>query len=162
MGTFGYNERTLAALVTRRATEIAGDEWEVLALRKTAFAQRCWWLLGKSDGSRLVVLDLVRRSGPGFTVKTITENEGPVYYDCPLELLTAPEPSNEYARTWRAEVRARANRAAQSASIQIGDTVRIRDRAFRVIGLPTRAGASFIIADEQGKRYRATATEFDA
>lgn len=108
MGTWGYNERTLDRLVERRAKELTGSDWEVLKVRKTAFGQHCWWLLGKADGTRLVVLDLVRRNGGGFTVKTISENEGPLYYDCPLELLVAPEPANDYARNWRAEVRARA------------------------------------------------------
>lgn len=49
---------------------------------------------------------LLQRSGGDWGYKDMDESMGPIYYDCPVSYLDqADEPSNEYAKQWRAEVR---------------------------------------------------------
>ena len=161
MGTWGYPQRRLVEVVERRRSELSRDGWSVIAERRTAFGQHCWWLLERTDGTRLIVLDLIRREGEHHWVKTISEDQGPVYYDCPLDLLVDPQPTNEYARAWRAAVRDRADRPRRAAGLQVGDTVRIRGGEYRIDRLPGSGERSYLVSDADGRRYRASATEFE-
>ena len=65
----------------------------------------------REDGTAqaLVVLHLIRRSDGCFMEKTISEDMGPVYHDCPASIykhVKGTEPWNEYSRKWREVVEA--------------------------------------------------------
>jgi hypothetical protein len=106
----------------------------VVMQRATAYGRHVWTLYETKSGERFINLDLLAgnaRSEWGY--KDMSEDMGPCYYDCPLELLeAATEPVNEYARAWREKVRA--YHAARRQTFANGDRVRIGEQTFRVLG----------------------------
>ena len=69
--------------------------------------------------------------GHGWGYKDLDEGCGPCEVDCPITYLTlAPEPTNEYSRRWREDVRQyHAVRSAKRKSIKdlkVGMTIRLR------------------------------------
>ena len=65
-----------------------------------------WQLVQRPDGTKYITLDLIakERNG-GWGYKSLDEDSGPYYFDCPLTLLDkADPPSTANATAWRAKV----------------------------------------------------------
>lgn len=76
------------------------------------------WVVVKWDGSPQIVLVLIEREGGKFGAKVISEQEGPRYWDCPMEFLSAvPCPKGAYAVGWRQEVMARNGKRVPLAEV---------------------------------------------
>lgn len=116
--TYHYNttkDRLIRYLLEPHAyTRDDGTEVRIEPLKSTVHSTRLWSLWQRTVGEeveRYVVLHLLAadRKNNGYGYKDMDESMGPYHYDCPvtwLDLLT--EPSNDYARTWREQVRAQA------------------------------------------------------
>jgi len=66
-----------------------------------------WTLAMRPDGSKFISLDLIakERNG-GYGNKSMSEDSGPYYYDCPLSLLDKTSPTESInAIEWRGKVR---------------------------------------------------------
>jgi len=66
---------------------IAGDEF--------------WYVVEEANGERFLALTLIRNEG-GWVKKTLSEDEGPYYYECPDSLLAlVGPPKTKFAKAWR-------------------------------------------------------------
>ena len=77
-----------------------------------------FWAVLEHDGKRAIWLALMAPGGKdeGYGYKGIDETSGPSRVDCPMVLIRqCTEPTNEYSRAWREEVK---NHHAQQASLQ--------------------------------------------
>ena len=65
-----------------------------------------WQLVQRPDGTKFITLDLIAKErGGGWGYKSIDEDSGPYFVDCPATLLDkADPPSTANAATWRAKV----------------------------------------------------------
>ena len=105
---------------TRRETwrRVLGTPWEnaegkPVRCGEPRIVGDCFWaVLYTDDAPTCIVLALIQ--GPrdpdavgSVSEKTMTECEGPHYYNCPVDLLDqVPEPeAGSYAAEWRAKVR---------------------------------------------------------
>ena len=65
-----------------------------------------WQLVQRPDGTKFISLDLVAKErGGGWGYKSLDEDCGPYFFDCPPSLLDkADPPETENAKAWRAKV----------------------------------------------------------
>ena len=65
-----------------------------------------WQLVQRPDGTKFIALDLIAKErGGGWGYKSMDEDWGPYYYECPLALLDrADPPATENAKAWRIKV----------------------------------------------------------
>ena len=66
-----------------------------------------WQLVQRPDGTKYITLDLIAKErGGGWGYKSIDEDWGPYFFDCPLPLLDkADPPATPNAEAWRVKVR---------------------------------------------------------
>lgn len=71
-----------------------------------------WQLVQRPDGTKYIALDLIAKErGGGWGYKSMDEDEGPYFFDCPAALLDkADPPATPNAETWRARVWEHADR----------------------------------------------------
>lgn len=86
-----------------------------------------WGILREDGRPKYIVLWLVDFRKDSWGYKSISEEMGPYYYDCPNTILEkCPCPDNEEARSWRAAV---GNyHAKRSRNWAVGDRVRLIGR----------------------------------
>lgn len=80
-----------------------------LTIDKEVVGDKLWRVVQSFAGYRLVVLDLLAYERGEWGRKTITENSGPGYYDCPMRLLEQAEADQARSQTqlsveWREKV----------------------------------------------------------
>lgn len=65
-----------------------------------------WQLVQRPDGPKFIVLDLIAKErGGGWGYKSMTEDCGPYFFDCPPALLDkADPPATANAEAWRIKV----------------------------------------------------------
>ena len=65
-----------------------------------------WQLVQRPDGTKFIALDLIAKErGGGWGYKSLDEDFGPYFFDCPLALLDkADPPATANAEAWRAKV----------------------------------------------------------
>lgn len=65
-----------------------------------------WQLVQRPDGTKYITLDLIAKErGGGWGYKSLDEDCGPYFFDCPVTLLDkADPPATPNADTWRAKV----------------------------------------------------------
>lgn len=66
-----------------------------------------WQLVQRPDGTKFITLDLIakERGGGGWGYKSMDEDWGPCFFDCPVTLLDkADPPATPNAEAWRAKV----------------------------------------------------------
>lgn len=82
-----------AKLVTHKVT--ASGVWSVIKVNHYKTGEEF----------NLIVLDLLEKHGGTYSRKSISEDMGPHYYDCPKSFLAlAPCKAGSYAEAWRAKV----------------------------------------------------------
>ena len=76
---------------------------------------RIWQLVQRPDGTKYITLDLIAKErGGGWGYKSLDEDWGPYFVDCPTALLDkADPPATPNAEAWRAKVREYADRQKQ-------------------------------------------------
>lgn len=87
------------------------------------------WHVRRENGVPVVILEeMISRGGGWWYYKSLGEDWGPVDVECPLALLDiVPEPDAEYAREWRARVRAHHAAKVSLAGLKAGDRIQLRD-----------------------------------
>lgn len=65
-----------------------------------------WQLVQRPDGTKYITLDLIAKErGGGWGYKSVDEDCGPYFFDCPAPLLDkADPPATPNAEAWRAKV----------------------------------------------------------
>ena len=65
-----------------------------------------WQLVQRPDGTKYIALDLIAKErGGGWGYKSMDEDCGPYFFDCPVALLDrADPPATPNAEAWRAKV----------------------------------------------------------
>ena len=65
-----------------------------------------WQLVQRPDGTKFIALDLIAKErGGGWGYKSMDEDWGPYFFDCPVTLLDkADPPATPNAEAWRAKV----------------------------------------------------------
>jgi len=108
MGWYGTQCATRAELIREltapEKSESTGIERKVLAYSTAGNILWSVWEITCPDGDKVrhIGCDLLRPSKDGWGYKPMTEEDGPVYYTCPLKYLEmVPEKRPE----WRAQVR---------------------------------------------------------
>ena len=71
-----------------------------------------WQLVQRPDGTKYITLDLIAKErGGGWGYKSLDEDCGPYFFDCPLTLIRqADPPATPNATAWRIKVREYADR----------------------------------------------------
>ena len=99
--------------------------------------------------------DLLRNYGKheGWGYKDMDESCGPNYYDCPLKYLEMqPEPSNEYSRQWREEVKA--YWAKRNTKLKEGMFVGINNSAIKCVKITRKFYRDWIGETRTGQEFR--------
>lgn len=89
-------------------------------------------LIGKT-GIKMITLDLIakERNG-GWGHKSMSEFDGPCYYDCPLSYLDQASEPTGYAVEWRERVRRYHATKPEKKKLVSGLVVRYGDHAYRL------------------------------
>jgi hypothetical protein len=121
-----------------------------------------WTLFRTEDGRLAIGLDLLKRGGNDWWVKSMDETMGPYYYDCPMRLIRAASPPvSETAATWRKDVEAwhkkKAEERKKTISVKPGDVIQYGSRQFKLTENLGRRG--WLITDvDSNKMYRMPVT----
>lgn len=123
----------------------------------------------KIDGSRLILVDLVKSESDGqWMHKPLSENCSPYYYDCPERILKLSTSTNLYAIEWREKCRQKRRNKSETIKIfkkLIPDMIITTDRGEKLKFMrPYNKSCSQIVCSElsEGKVYRYSYTSFKA
>lgn len=106
-----FSRQWKSADQVRKALNRERSDLQLLAQATTERGRRVWSAYRNPvSGWSWVQLDLISVSEGDFGYKSISEDEGPYYLDCPLHIIEAAGPlpaipSSPYAEQWRARVR---------------------------------------------------------
>jgi len=94
-----------------------------VAIAHKSTAQALYVVYELADKRRVLEVTLIEKHGGEYSRKGMSEESGPYVHDCPLRLLElVPEPDSEYAKNWRARVRAH---HAKHVALRVGATVKL-------------------------------------
>jgi hypothetical protein len=162
MGWTGQNDWLKPSDVRRNIERTWKDSenWNLAKIASKAFGRRVWLLIeNKQTLRKEVVLYLVDKMGDCYGYKDMHEDMGPFFWDCPVAFLTlASAPQTDTAAEWRAKVRTYHQK--RTRSFQVGDSVVIYDRSYKVFEVRKR-NIYGVKRERDGKYFRAQAKQMD-
>lgn len=131
----------------------SSDGWVKLDQASTEYGRRLWVAWENPSGVKFLALYLISSDNGRWGYKSISEDMGPTYYDCPLRLIEKmPPPTNEYSREWREKVQK--HHTTVRAKYEPGDKVTIFGSEYRVLRRDRR---SYIVEQiASGRQYRSS------
>lgn len=167
MGWYGINQNF------RNVQEYAEQELKIdaekgIILDRAYYGNTVYSLIeSKTDGSRMILVDLVRHESDGYWLhKPLSENCGPSDYDCPERILKLSTSTNSYAIEWREKCRQKRRNKSETIKIfkkLIPDMVITTDRGEKLKFMhPYNKTCTQIVCSQvsDGKVYRFSYTSF--
>lgn len=109
MGWYG-NYESPSKVKEEILRELPPESYTILKIASTNYGRHLWIAAeNPKTTERFILFFLMNGSRGSYAYKPMDESMGPYEYDCPLALLNlveSSEPVNEYAKNWRAKVRA--------------------------------------------------------
>lgn len=123
----------------------------------TNYGRHIWMAVERESGERFIAFFLIEGKAPNLAYKSMSEDVGPAYHDCPLALLDmVPEPTKGYAMVWRAAVRQ--FHAKRNEKFEVGQSVTVYGKSYKVKGMHKR---SYLIESPEGRVYKCSATKMN-
>jgi len=142
-----------ACVAELRSQRRFGEGWELL--RSSVVGNHHWYLVKRPNGISAIGLDLMASGGrnEGWGYKSMGEECGPYYYDCPLSFLDAASATeNAIANEWRLKVRAHhARKTSQKAFA--GQVVSYGSDTYTLVA-PAGPRKGWTVTNSSGCRYR--------
>ena len=105
--SFGFHKSKESIVAHLRSSLCWGADYKI---RKSSVVGNCLWFQVEqiSTGDVFILLELLQgpdKKGGEWGNKSMSENSGPCYYDCPVSYLNGLSEATGYAIEWRASVR---------------------------------------------------------
>ena len=119
-----------------------------------------WQLVQRPDGAKYIALDLIAKErGGGWGYKSMDEDWGPYFFDCPTTLLDkADPPATPNAEAWRAKVFEYADRQKrlkrEMQTLKPGSVIVVGPCQYTLLEDLGRSG--WMVKDQYGAYWRLT------
>jgi hypothetical protein len=141
---------------------------EFLEIRKTFYGTHLW-IAYKIIGNPISVIDfyLIQGTKKGkremdWGYKDMSEDSGPLHYDCPLELLDMTTGTNtEISKEWREKVRHYQNLKSKPL-FQIGTVIDLWGDYFKIVGKKKGNKSYYMECLKTGRTYRLPPRQFSS
>lgn len=161
MGSFGtygpYTHESIVAEFTQE-WDSGGSVYKVVEPRSTSFSRRLWGIQTINGEPQCIVLWLITYCKDEWIYKPESENVGPVYYDCPLDLLDKcpVPPESKWAAEWREHVKSfhAARKAKRARKLSPGEEITLVNGDVMIVESIGKRGAIIAYMKTNNMRYR--------